>query len=267
MLEPYSEPHTSPSPATIASGCPLNLQRYTTQNAPTPSIQTFPPDANARPRKRTTSNNIPHTGPSQTQHHPTTTMPADPPQGNVISTSQTPRSLHYSQRSFNLTKSSHDSVGSMSTPSPNPPQTTANECLSELAPISQLAALPQNQPVKRARQTQYAPPHTTKKRKSGQIVSQQHLLNTQNLFPPIKQPTNSQLNKRKTRSHTACHSYPETQTLTQIATASIPQDNTNPFTQQMSNINPTYRIHNDPTYENTDYIEPQTPKKKKMQAL
>ena len=50
-------------------------------------------------------------------HH--NTLAAPPP--------QTPRSLRYSQRSSNLTKRSHDSVGSMSIPSPNPPQTTAIE--------------------------------------------------------------------------------------------------------------------------------------------
>jgi hypothetical protein len=47
-------------------------------------------------------------------------MPAAPP-------SQSPRSLRYSQRSSNLTKRSHDSVGSISIPSSNLPQTTAIE--------------------------------------------------------------------------------------------------------------------------------------------
>jgi len=74
------EPHTSLFRATIAAVCLSELQRRATQNALTPSsIQTFPPDANARPRKRTACNNIPHTGPSQTQHHPTIMMPAAPP--------------------------------------------------------------------------------------------------------------------------------------------------------------------------------------------
>jgi hypothetical protein len=43
--------------------------------------------------------------------------------------------------------------------------------VSELAPSTQLAAPPQNQPAKCARQTQSDPPHTTKKRKGSQIVS------------------------------------------------------------------------------------------------
>jgi hypothetical protein len=112
--------HTRPllPPRTIAARYPSELQRRATQNIPAPSIQTFPPDANARPRKRTTYNNIPYTTPSQTQHHPTTTMLAAPP-------SQTPRSQRYSQRSSNLTKISHDSVGSISIPYLNLPQTAA----------------------------------------------------------------------------------------------------------------------------------------------
>ena len=107
--------HTRPllPPRTIAARYPSELQRRATQNIPAPSIQTFPPDANARPRKRTTYNNIPHTRPSQAQHHPITMTPAVPP-------SQTPRSQHYSQRSSNLIKISHDSIGSNTIP--NPPQ-------------------------------------------------------------------------------------------------------------------------------------------------
>jgi hypothetical protein len=168
------------------------------------------------------------TRPSQAQHDPTTTIPAAPP-------SQIPRSQRYSQSS-NLTKRSHDSVGSISIPSPNPPQTTVIECLSELAPTTQLAAPSQNHPAKHARQTQSAPSHTTKKRKRSQMANQQHLPFTQNLFPSREQLTNIQPNKCITRSHTTCHNQPTTQTLIQTTISSIPQDNsTNPFTQQINN--------------------------------
>jgi hypothetical protein len=111
-----------------------------------------------------------------------------------------PRSQRYSQRSSNPTKRSHDSVGSIPIPSPNLPQTTAIECLSELTPTTQLAAPSHNQPAKRARQTQSAFPHTTKKRKRNQIVSQQHLLNTQNLLSSGKnnQPIANSINARHT---------------------------------------------------------------------
>ena len=108
-----------------------------------------------------------------------------PSHHNDASCPSTLTTLRYSQRSSNLSKRSHDSVGSMPIPSPSLPQTTAIECLNELAPTTQLAAPPQNQPAKRAWQTQSAPPYTNKKRKHGQTVSQQHLLNTQNLFPSI----------------------------------------------------------------------------------
>ena len=54
----------------------------------------------------------------------------------------------------------------------------------------------------------------------------------------------------------ACHNHPATQTFTQTTTSFIPHDNsTNPFTQQKNKINPTYRVHNNPT-----------PEKKKMRA-
>ena len=137
--------------------------------------------------------------------------------------------------------------------------------VSELAPSTQLAAPPQNQPAKRARQTQSTFPHTPLKRENAARQKSSNISSTrQTRFSQ----QNSQPNKHITRSHTACHSQPAKHTLTQTTTPSIPQDNsTSSFTQQISNINPTYRIHNDPTYENTDYIEPQTPKKKKMQAL
>ena len=137
---------------------------------------------------------------------------------------------------------------------------------------TQLAAPPQNQPAKRARHTQSALPHTTQNRKRSQIICQQHLLkNTQNEFPCIEQPTNSQPNKRITRSHTACHNHPATQTFTQTTSSSIPQGNrTNPFTQQVSNIISIYHIHNNPTFQNRlrrTTCTAQNPKKKKMQAL
>jgi len=176
VFEPCSEPHTSSSPTTIAAGCPSELQRPATQNAPTPSsIQTFPPDANALPRKRAAYNNRPHTGSFQAQRNSTATIPAS-------RLSQIPGSQRYSQRSSNLTKRSHDSVGLMSVPSPNLPQTTAIKCLSKLVPTTQLAAPSQNQPEKQARQTQSTPPQTTKKRRS-QTESQQHLPLTQHLVP------------------------------------------------------------------------------------
>ena len=89
--------------------------------------------------------------PCRIQHHPTTTTPAAPP-------SQTPCSQRYSERSSNPAKRSHDSTGSISIPFPNPPQTAVIECLSELAPTTQLATPSQNQPAKLARQTQSAPP-------------------------------------------------------------------------------------------------------------
>ena len=139
----------------------------------------------------------------------------------------------------------------MSIPYLNPPQTTAIECLVELAPATRLAAPSQNQPAKRARQTKSALPHTNEKRKRSQIVSQQHHLNTQNIFPSTEQLTSSQPNKRITRSPTACHNHPATQTLTKTTTSFIPQDNsTNPFTQQVDNIIPIYCIHDNPTFKN-----------------
>ena len=77
------------------------------------------------------------------------------------------------------------------------------------------------------------------------------------LFPSIEQPNISQPNKRITCSHTACHNHHATQTLTQTTTSSIPEDNsTSPFTQQINDMNSTYRIPNNPTFENADYTEP-----------
>ena len=71
-------------------------------------------------------------------------------------------------------------------------------------------------------------------------------------------------------THTACHNQPATQMPTQTTTSSIPQDNSiNRLTQQINNINSTYRIHNNPTFERTNYTEihrttctAQTPRKK-----
>jgi len=85
-----------------------------------------------------------------------------------------------------------------------------------------------------------------------------------------EQPTNTEPNKRiLTRSHTACHNQPATQTLTQTTTFSIPQDNmlysTIPFTQQMSNIDPTYRIQYNPTLSKQttqNHMHSTDPKKK-----
>jgi len=99
VFEHCSEPHTSPSLATIAAGCPSELQRCTTQNAPTPSsIQTSPPDANTQPGNAQHTTTFPLWGPLK---HSTI-----PPQR--------------CQLPLPKTKRSHDSVGSMSIPSPSP---------------------------------------------------------------------------------------------------------------------------------------------------
>ena len=125
----------------------------------TSSIQTFPPDA------------------GNAQH--TTTYPTrsplkhstSPPQRYQLPLHHNPYSQRYLQRSFNLTKRRHDSVGLL-----DPytiPQSAQN--YSHRMPVWTRTYYPacrsQIQPAKHARKTQSAPPHTTEKRNRSQIVS------------------------------------------------------------------------------------------------
>ena len=98
------------------------------------------------------------------------------------------------------------------------PQTTAITCLSEPAPTNQLATLSQDQQAKRARHTQDALPGTRKRTRS-QTESRRHTpltqtidtdaLNLQIVIQPTElQPTNSQPNKRTTRSQITSHAQP-----------------------------------------------------------
>jgi hypothetical protein len=105
-----------------------------------------------------------------------------------------------------------------SSTSPGPlPQTTAITRLSEPLPTYQLATLSQDQQAKRARHTQDVLPGT-RKRTSSQTESQQHTpltqiigtvaLNSQIVIQPTElQPTNSQPNKRTTRSQITSHNH------------------------------------------------------------
>jgi len=164
---------------------------------------------------------------------------------------ETPRSQRYSQRVSNQTKRNHNSISA----SPIPlPQTAATTCLSDPAPTNQLATLSQDQQAKRARHTQDILPGTRKRTRS-QTESQQHTpltqildtvaLSSQILIQPTEQPTNSQPNKRTTRSQITSHNYHATQAFTQIIT---------PPTQHINIINPiTYQIQNNPTFEISDH--------------
>jgi len=129
------------------------------------------------------------------------------------SQTETPRSQRYSQRVSNQTKRNHNSIRT----SPIPlPQTAAITCLSGPAPTNQLATLFQDQQAKRARHTQDTLPGT-RKRTCSQTESQQHTpltqildtvaLNSQILIQPNEQPTNSQPNKRTTRSQHISHNH------------------------------------------------------------
>jgi hypothetical protein len=128
------------------------------------------------------------------------------------------------------------------------PQTTAITWLSEPAATNQLATLFQGQQAKRARHTQDVLPGTRKRTRS-QTESQQTsqiietaALNSQIVIQPIEpRPTNSQPNKRTTRSQITSHNHHATQAFTRKIT---------PPTQHINIINPiTYQIHNNPTYE------------------
>ena len=165
---------------------------------------------------------------------------------------ETPRSQRYSQRVSNQTKRNQNSIST----SPIPlPQTAAITCLSDPAPTNQLATLSQDQQAKRAWQTQDTLPGTRKRTRS-QTESQQHTPLTQiidtvalakltNRIQPTEQPTNSQPNKRTTRSQITSHSHHATQAFTRIIT---------PPTQHINIINPiTYQIHNSPTFEISDH--------------
>ena len=111
--------------------------------------------------------------------------------------------------------------------------------------IHQLATLSQDQPAKRARQTKDNLPGTRKRARS-QTESQQHTpltqildtaaFNSQIVIQPTEQLTNSQPNKRTTRSEINSHNHHATQAFTQIIT---------PPTQQINVINPiNYQVHN-----------------------
>ena len=164
---------------------------------------------------------------------------------------ETPRSQRYSQRVSNQTKRNHNSIST----SPIPlPQTTAITCLSDPAPANQLATLSQDQQAKRARHTQDTLPGTRKRTRS-QTESQQHTpltqildivaLNSQIVIQPTEQLTNSQPNKRTTRSQITSHNHHATQAFTQIVT---------PPTQHINIINPiTYQVHNNPNFEIADH--------------
>jgi len=142
-----------------------------------------------------------------------------------------PRSRRYSQRVSNQTKRNHDSIST----SPIPlPQTTAITCLSDSAPTNQLATLSQDKQAKRARHTQDTVPGTRKRTRS-QTESQQHTpltqildivaLNSQIVIQPTEQLTNSQPNKRTTRSQITSHNHHATQAFTQIITPPTQQIN------------------------------------------
>jgi len=127
---------------------------------------------------------------------------------------ETPRSQRYSQRVSNQTKRNHDSIST--SPIPLPQTTAIITCLSEPAPTNQLATLSPDQQAKRAWHTQDTLPGT-RKRTGSQPVRQQHTpltqildtvaLNSQILIQPNEQPTNSQPNKRTTRSQHISHNH------------------------------------------------------------
>jgi hypothetical protein len=181
---------------------------------------------------------------------------------------ETLRSQRYSQRVFNQTQKSHNSISTSPTPLP---QTTAITCLSEPAPTNQLATLSQNKQAKRARHTQDTL-HGTRKRTRSQTEIQQHTpltqildivaLNSQIVIQPTEQLTNSQPNKRTTRSQITSHNHHATQTFTQIIT---------PPTQHINIINPiTYQVHNNPTFEIADHPAPSSqrrPQRKRRCAI
>ena len=96
------------------------------------------------------------------------------------------------------------------------PQTAAITCLFDPTPTNHLATLSQDKQAKRARHTQDTLPGT-RKRTCSQTESQQHTpltqildtvaLNSQILIQPNEQPTNSQPNKRTTRSQHISHNH------------------------------------------------------------
>ena len=170
-------------------------------------------ESNARPRKRTAHGNISRTELPQTQHSLAATVEGPAPSPRM----ETPRSQRYSQRVSNQTKRNHNSIST----SPIPlPQTTAITCLSDPAPTNQLATLSQDKQAKRARHTQDTLP--VPERGHSQTESQQHTpltqiidtvaLNSQIVIQPTElQPTNSQPNKRTTRSQITSHNHHATQ--------------------------------------------------------
>jgi hypothetical protein len=73
-------------------------------------------------------------------------------------------------------------------------------------------------------------------------------LNSQIAIHPTEQLTNSQPNKRTTRSQITSHNHHATQAFTQIIT---------PPTQHINVINPiTYQVRNNPTFEIADHPAP-----------
>ena len=192
--------------------------------------------------KRTAHGNISHTEPPQTQHSLATTVEGPPPSPRT----ETLRSQRYSQRVSNQTKWNHNSISTSPIP---PPQTTAITCFSDPAPTNQLTTLSQDQQAKRTRHTQDTLP-STRKRTRSQTESQQHTpltrildivaLNSQIVMQPTEQYTNSQPNKRTTRSQTTSHNHHATKAFTQRIT---------PPTQHINIINPiNYQVHNNPTF-------------------
>jgi len=176
---------------------------------------------------------------------------------------ETPRSQRYSQRVSNQTKRNHNSIST--SPIPLPHTTAIIICLSEPAPTNQLATLSQDQQAKRAWHTQDTLPGTRNRTRS-ETESQKHTpltqiidtvaLSSQIVIQPTElQLTNSQPNKRTTRSQITSHNHHATQAFTQIIT---------PPTQHINIINPiTYQIQNNPTFEIAHHPAPSSQRRPK----
>jgi len=219
---PNLEPQTSPASSIITTEPRTETQGHV--NIPTPPyLEEITPqctESNARPRKRTAHGNISCTELPQTQYSLATTVEEPSPSPRT----ETTRSQRYSQRVSNQTKRNHNSIST----SPIPlPQTTATTCLSDPAPTNQLATHSQDQQAKRTRHTQDILP-STRNRTRSQTESQKHTpltqiidtvaLNSQIVIQPTEQPTNSQPNKRTTRSQITSHNHHATQAFTQTTT-------------------------------------------------
>ena len=139
------------------------------------------------------------------------------------------KGLHHHERkprAHNATHKGYPTKQKVTSPIPLP-QATAITCLSAPAPTNQLATLSQDKQAKRARHTQDTLP--VPERGHSQTESQQHTpltqiidtvaLNSQIVIQPTElQPTNSQPNKRTTRSQITSHNHHATQAFTQIIT-------------------------------------------------